>query len=119
MSSYDGDILAGELKHPISIRIKPTTRAANGEIDNSLTGTSSWTVRCSPRASVTFLKGIELIRSDRDASETWVTFGIRYRAALPIESDRIIWRSRVFDIISVSQVAAENTRVELQTKEVK
>lgn len=114
---------AGDRKHPISIRIRPVrataTLGANGELDTSLASTSSWAVRCSPRAKVDPTKGIELERSDRPVSELWTVFQIAYRAAAPQETDRVIWRSRVFDVMSVVDVEGRERRLDLQTIEVK
>lgn len=119
----DFQVRAGDLKHPITIRIRPTaatgTRAPNGEIDTSLAGTSGWTIRCSPRAGAYPTKGIELTRSEREVSELWMLFVILYRADVPVPTDRIIWRERVFDVISVTDVEGQSRRLDLQTIEVK
>lgn len=120
----DFQIRAGELRHPISVRIRPTAttggvRAANGEIDTSLPTTDTWEVRCTPRAAVDTTKGIELQRSDRPVSELWTLFVILYRADIPQATDRIIWRSRIFDVISVVDVEGKDRRLDIQTIEVK
>lgn len=116
----DFQIRAGDLKHPITVYIRPTaTRAANGELDTSLASTTSWEVRCTPRAAVDSTKGIELTRSDREVSELWTLFVILWRTNAPIATDRIIWRGRIFDVISVVDVEGRDKRLDIQTVEVK
>ncbi len=116
----DFQIRAGELRHPISVRIRPTAaRGANGEIDTSLASTDTWEVRCSARAAVDATKGIELRRGDREVSELWTLFVILYRADYPQPTDRIILRTRIFDVISVVDVEGRDRRLDIQTIEVK
>lgn len=117
----DFQVRAGDLKHPITIRKRSAaiTRAPNGEKDISLASTDTWEIRCSPRAGVYTAKGIELTRSEREVSELWTVFVILYRADVPVATDRVIWRSRIFDVISVTDVEGQSRRLDIQTIEVK
>lgn len=119
----ESQVRSGDLRKPISIRIMPTgadSRLPNGEPrSKSPAATLDWGERCAPKAAVQFLKGIELTQSQRQTSELWVQFTIRYRTNAPIATDRVLWKGRTFDVISVAEPNAEDRVFDLMTIEVK
>lgn len=104
---------AGKLRHRISIqRVIETQESSYNE------PTGQWVLFAEVSASIVPLSGRELIRAKQVELETDTEITIRYLDGLSPKM-RIVYRDRVFEILSIINTEERNRELRLLCSEVK
>lgn len=100
----------GAMRHVIRIEQRSTTQDAAGEPLNT------WTLYAERRAALDRLPGREVWASAQRSGRIPVVFRIHYTDGV-LPSMRVVFNSRVFDILSVVDVDGHNESMALVTEE--
>lgn len=102
---------AGDLRHRITIQENRPVKDAEGIVQDS------WVDLITAWAAIKPLSGRELLAAQAVQSETTGTVQIRYQAGIK-PSQRVIFGSRVLEILAVLNKEEKNHELGLLTKEV-
>ena len=104
------NINTGEFKNPITIERYQKIK----DEDNRLV--EQWTKLCNSRAKILYTRGTEYIESYGNSSSVGVTFYIRYNYKDITSKDRIIYKSKSYNIIYVNNVQESNKYYEIKAE---
>ena len=93
---------AGAFRESITIEQPPTTQNTFGE--NKAYDFSLWTTFCTTRAEKASGPGREFRQTEREISEQFEYFAIRYRSTQPDTTMHVVWKSRRYHIRAVTDV---------------
>lgn len=102
---------AGELRHRVTIQQKTFSRDSYGG------ETITWTDVATVWAAVEPISGREYFTAQQTQAEVTTRIRIRHRAGItPVM--RVLWGTRLYDIISVIEVKERNREIHLMCQEV-
>ena len=101
---------AGWLRHRITIQKLTETRSASGAVVNS------WSTHVSAWASIEPLKGQEYLAAKAQDASVDLRVRMRYQAGVT-QKMRVLYGSRVFEIVSVINSLEKNKELQLMCKE--
>lgn len=104
-------MLAGKLKHRISLQSATTAKNTFGE------DVQTWATYATVWAEVTPLNGRELLYAQQASSETSYRVSIRYNSSVA-PTNRLVWGSKTLEVTAVINVGADNRELELMCREI-
>lgn len=104
---------AGELRETITIKQAVETRSGTGAV---VVDWANATVIATPRASIEPLRGKEQLDLAIAKAELDYRIWIRFRSGITPQQ-RIFWRTKELDIVSVSNFRTQNEWLEIMAKE--
>ena len=100
------DFTSGMLREPITIERQQVTDIGGGASE------IAWTTRLTTRAYVKALSGTERLYADRLDATTRYRIVVRYNANI-VESDRVVMRSRYYNIKFINNVEFRDKWLEI------
>jgi len=102
---------AGWLRHRITIQEGTSTRSASGAV------VEGWVTHVAAWASIEPLRGQEYLAAKAQEAAVSVRIRMRYQAGIT-QAMRVLYGSRVFEIVSVINYLEKNKELQLMCKEI-
>ena len=102
---------AGWLRHRITVQKRTATRSASGAV------VESWSTHVTAWASVEPLRGQEYLAAKAQDAAVDIRIRMRYQAGIT-QTMRVLYGSRVFEIVSVIHILEKKRELQLMCREV-
>lgn len=102
---------AGTLRHPVTIQ-----QASSGTYSPATGSPGTWTTVATTRVSIEPMAGRERILALQTEGALPARMRLRYRPGI-VPKMRVLWGTRVFEIVSVANLGERNREIELTVVE--